>query len=296
MVGRSFWARFRFAPLRYNDGTPCYFRAACLTVLALCLVAQGLVIGARKDAQSAQLAQAGENASSAQSLQQDQLTQGVSGTLQVGQSVSATVVGTSLSRTTVSAPISSHLAIAPNGTNAALAEHSLAATSSLSSAHVAPPRSELDVTLQPSGFWSMLGLSSDEDKLKAQLLKNRRAALVELLDSAAYFNSCGTINSSYAGCNYRFSKRLKALYDISVKADPKGYIIAITAKGEQAQDPCARFTVNAQGEYFAYDQNGAHNLKCFENTEVPKQIMAISQALQLLNSEGDEGSALAARP
>ena len=294
MVGRSFWARFRFAPLRYNDGTPCYFRAACLAVLALCLVAQGLVLGARKDAQSAQLAQAGENATSAQTLPQDQLTQGVSGTLQVGQSVSATAVGPSLSSAT--APVSSHFAIAPNGTNATLGERSLTATSSLSTAHVAPPRSELDVTLQPSGFWSMLGLSSDEDKLKAQLLKNRRAALVELLDSAAYFNSCGTINSSYAGCNYRFSKRLKALYDISVKADPKGYIIAITAKGEQAQDPCARFTVNAQGEYFAYDQNGAHNLKCFENTEVPKQIMAISQALQHLSSEGDDSSALAARP
>ena len=183
MVGRSFWARFRFAPLRYNDGTPCYFRAACLTVLALCLVAQGLVIGARKDAQSAQLAQAGENASSAQSLQQDQLTQGVSGTLQVGQSVSATAVGPSLSSAT--APVSSHLAIAPNGTNATLGERSLTATSSLSTAHVAPPRSELDVTLQPSGFWSMLGLSSDEDKLKAQLLKNRRAETVRLTSTPA---------------------------------------------------------------------------------------------------------------
>ena len=289
MVGPSFLARLRFSPLHYKDGTPCYFRAACLAGLALCLVAQGLIVGARHDAELAQLAHAEE---SAPTSTQGTLQPAVSGTLQVGQSVSATTVGPSLGSTQAS----SHLVLAPNGTNVTLGERSLAANSSLSSAHVAPPSSELDVSLEPSSFWSMLGLSSDEDKLKAQLLKNRRAALVELLDSAAYFNSCGTINSNYAVCNYRFSKDLKARYDIAVKADPKGYLIAITAKDAQAQDPCARFTVNSQGEYFAYDQNGTQNLKCFANTEVPKQIMAISQALERLSSEGDENSALAARP
>lgn len=292
MVGPKFLARFKFAPLHYNDGAPCYFRAACLAVFALCLIAQGLVQSTTEsEPEPVVLAQdhALGAAMNQGDLNQGNLMQGATGTLH--PSLVASAVGPLGS----DAHPSSHLVLAANGATAT----SLSATglSSTLSSSAKVTRSELDVSLQPSSsFWSLLGLSSDEDKLKAQLLKNRRAALVELLDSVAYFNSCGIINSSYSSCNYRFSKKIKALYDVAVEAAAEGYLISLTAKGEQAQDPCASFAVNSQGEYFAYDQNGYQNLKCFENTEVSKQVMAISQALEHLSSESAEGSALAARP
>ena len=292
MVGPKFLARFKFAPLHYNDGAPCYFRAACLAVFALCLIAQGLVQSTTEsEPEPVVLAQdhALGAAMNQGDLNQGNLMQGATGTLQ--PSLVASAVGPLGS----DAHPSSHLVLAANGATAT----SLSATglSSTLSSSAKVTRSELDVSLQPSSsFWSLLGLSSDEDKLKAQLLKNRRAALVELLDSVAYFNSCGIINSSYSSCNYRFSKKIKALYDVAVEAAAEGYLISLTAKGEQAQDPCASFAVNSQGEYFAYAQNGYQNLKCFENTEVSKQVMAISQALEHLSSESAEGSALAARP
>lgn len=287
MVGPKFLARFKFAPLHYNDGAPCYFRAACLAVFALCLIAQGLV-QSTTESEPEPVVLTQDHALGA-AMNQGNLMQGATGTLQ--PSLVASAVGPLGS----DAHPSSHLVLAANGATAT----SLSATglSSTLSSSAKVTRSELDVSLQPSSsFWSLLGLSSDEDKLKAQLLKNRRAALVELLDSVAYFNSCGIINSSYSSCNYRFSKKIKALYDVAVEAAAEGYLISLTAKGEQAQDPCASFAVNSQGEYFAYDQNGYQNLKCFENTEVSKQVMAISQALEHLSSESAEGSALAARP
>ena len=310
MVGRKFWARFKFSPLRYNDGTPCYFRASCLAGLALCLMVQGFLGGA-SDHEAAGAMQLAHNASAESSTSGTILPN----TLQGSQTVTATAVGAT---TMASAVSSSPLAVAPvhtinpisdpgAGTPAPLSAPGLSSTTKVAAPASAAPvpavasagatAEPLDVTLQPDGsIWSFFGITSDEDKRKAQLLKNRKAALVELMDSADYFNSCGTINSSFSKCNYRFSNKIKSNYDVAVTAAVEGYQIAITAKGAQAQDPCAQFMVNSKGEYFAFDQQGYQNLKCFVNTEVPKQIMAISQALELINDARSDSSALAARP
>ena len=306
MVGRKFWARFKFSPLRYNDGTPCYFRASCLAGLALCLMVQGFLGGA-SDHEAAGAMQLAHNASAESSTSGTILPN----TLQGSQTVSATAVGaTTMVSNTAS---SSHLVVDPINTisehgvitNATLSAPGISSTTKVAAPVSAPVTTAaagataepLDVTLQPDGsIWSFFGITSDEDKRKAQLLKNRKAALVELMDSADYFNSCGTINSSFSKCNYRFSNKIKSNYDVAVTAAVEGYQIAITAKGAQAQDPCAQFMVNSKGEYLAFDQQGYQNLKCFVNTEVPKQIMAISQALELINDARSDSSALAARP
>lgn len=292
MVCPKFVARLKFAPLRYNDGSPCYFRAACLGVLALCLLTQGVLVVTNHTTED-QAASSKVQLSSASSLGSDVATALGRENVQPSQTVRATSVSAS---TIVTGAGSTPFAVAPNGVNG-LGERNLSATRNVAStANVAAPSvyQPMDVSLaKDSSPWSFLGVISESDMAKQELLEQRHEAIAVLVDSAAYLNSCGTINSRFDKCTYTFKDDFKKHYEVDVFTTRDDYLVSFKAKGEQAQDPCTRFMVNSHGEYFAYDQNGYKNIKCFINSEASEKIAAVKQGLERLRQE--ENAALAAR-
>lgn len=121
--------------------------------------------------------------------------------------------------------------------------------------------------------WSLFGFDSQEAKEHKQLVANRKQALVELSDGAAFLTSCGNINAGYIGCSFDFSKKVRSYYDSNIEAVADGFMITLVAKGNQQKDGCAKFVVNSEGVYQAYDVNGVVSQKCFADTKINNFII-----------------------
>lgn len=123
--------------------------------------------------------------------------------------------------------------------------------------------------------WYMFGFGEKERKLKQQLAANRKEAVTEIIDGAAFLSACGNINSGYIGCRFSFSDKLKNNYDSTVEAVDDGFMLTLTAKGNQRNDRCSRFIVNSDGVYQAFDNTGALNNKCFGSSIKSSDVLSI---------------------
>lgn len=144
--------------------------------------------------------------------------------------------------------------------------------------------------------WSFLGFSSDEAKVHKKLLANRKQALLELSDGAAFLNSCGNINSGYIGCRFSFSKKVSPYYDSTIEAADDGFMITLVAKGEQQKDGCTKFVVNSEGLYQAFNGQGIENEQCFLNSAINEHMIAIHRVVDdVKGSPAPSGAKLAAK-
>ena len=149
---------------------------------------------------------------------------------------------------------------------------------------------------EQSKGWSFLGFSSEEAKVHQKLLANRKQALLELSDGAAFLNSCGNINSGYIGCRFSFSKKVSPYYDSTIEAADDGFMITLVAKGEQQQDGCVKFVVNSEGLYQAFNLQGVENQQCFLNTAIGEQMLSIHRVVDdVKGSPAPSGAKLASK-
>lgn len=123
--------------------------------------------------------------------------------------------------------------------------------------------------------WYMFGFGDEERKKKQQLAANRKAAASEIIDGAAFLSACGNINSGYIGCRFSFSEKIQKNFDSTVEAADDGFMLTLTAKGNQLSDRCSRFVVNSEGVYQAFDRNGALNNKCFGSSIKSSEVLSI---------------------
>lgn len=259
---KNLLARYKFSPLYYSDGSPCYFRASCLAVFAACLMLHVLLKPFSADTE--------------EQLQAQELM--ASNELYLGD------------ETPAAATMYDPAAASANNIYTAADRGYLAPESINQSAEV----QTADVNFEDSS-WSLFGFMSGENKEHKALLANRKKALNELIDGAAFLTSCGNINAGYVGCRFDLSKEIRPFYDASVEAADDGFLITLVAKGKQRQDPCSKFMVNSEGIYMAFDSSGHENLKCFANSEVSNQIVSINRAINSMGGNQDTSSALAVK-
>lgn len=280
---KQFWARYKFSPLRYNDGSPCYFRAGCLAMLALCMLisaylresgygASALTADTSGASASASASAAAAAASSSVTVSTATISTDSKAVINLASISDSQVHGATVSGSDAVSSISGDSAegvIVPSVVDSAYEETELAAASEEE---------------EESSMWRFFSLFSDEAKVKEFLLANRKRAISELADGAAFLTSCGTINSGFIGCRFEFSAKVSPYYDSSIEAADDGFMITLTAKGEQAKDICSKFIVNSEGVYQAFDQNGNISQRCLLSSDVGKQILAHSTADSLSDS------------
>ena len=135
--------------------------------------------------------------------------------------------------------------------------------------------SDLEVDLDSKSSWSLFGNSEEKKKNKA-LMRNRQKALTALADGASFLNACGNINAGYGTCHLSFAADVTANYDSRIEAKRDSFSITLETKGAQRDDPCVKFVVNSQGQYWAFDRTGRENSKCFTKSPLAQVANRIS--------------------
>ena len=268
--------RWDFSPLYYDDGRPCYFRASCLALCAFCML---LSVALKDDSSSADA--------------QDLLTQkqgtagGVSLTASSNVTVSsegvilgsisdssnlqmphgATLQHGEAASSMVDAAAATSMAEAdPNATSGVLTADMIAKSNAIAEA-----QDNEQILGDEDNGWSFFGLFDNEHKVKKALMANRKLALDELVNGAAFLQSCGNINAGYLQCHFTFSQQVSSNYDSSIEAASDGFRIILVAKGEQLQDGCAKFVVDSTGVYQAFDAHGNVREKCLLGSVIKQQ-------------------------
>lgn len=277
-VAQELYERYKFDPLHYEDGRPCYFRASCLALFAISLIAHVVLKvelqGSDNDSLMAQSAALDVNNNAVIVSNNNAKQNLVQGSIDLRASNNEVAISNAVAPTIVKDHVNAATLIANNQTKGDLKVQN-SDTQSL-----ADTQNEIDVWDEDDSSWSLFGFSSDESKQKKALIANRKQALSELSDGAAFLSACGNINASFKKCRFSFSNKVKSNYESKVEAKSDSFNITLIAKGAQQKDPCNKFVVNSKGDYQAYDSNGMQNQKCFLNTIIGEQMLTKSSTLQ----------------
>lgn len=247
--------KLKFNPLYNEDGSPSYIRASLLAIFALSLILHVILKPSAIDN------------SSQGTIEDLNITSG------------NTVVHQSFD------PFNKTAQVKPTVGN-------MQNASSLSNNKALAESSSL-VASEDEG-WSLLGFDSQEAKENKQLVANRKQALKELSDGAAFINSCGNIKAAFTGCKFSFSKKVSPYYDSNIETVSNAFKITLVAKGEQQKDGCAKFIVNSDGLYQAFDARGIESQKCFLNSVISEQMLSIHHSVDnIANSHTPNGAKLA---
>lgn len=282
--------RWDFSPLYYDDGRPCYFRASCLALCAFCML---LSVALKDDSSSADDAQ--------DLMAQNQGTEGVMHlTPSSGVTVSSEGVilgsisdssnlqmthrvplqhGEAASSMVNAAAATSMVENDPNATSGVLTADMIAQSNAAAEA-----QDNEQILGDEDEGWSFLGLFDSDHKEKKALMANRKQALDELVNGAAFLQSCGDINAGYLQCHFNFSEQVSSNYDSSIEAATDGFRITLLAKGEQLQDGCAKFVVDSAGVYQAFDANGNAQEKCLLGSVIKQQQESLHNAVAQVSS------------
>lgn len=266
---KTLWERYKFSPLYYEDGRPCYVRIGCLSACACCLL---LSVALKDNSPSADM---GQSAEAGSSLLASSSAVGANGvilssdaqsdparTLQHG-AAAMDVVQTAAAVSTQETAQEGVLSLAAIDANSAKEEADTAS---------------LDVDTDEDS-WSLWDFLTGESKKKKALLTHRKQAIEELVNGAAFLTSCGNINAGYIGCRFDFSSKVSDYFDSKIEAADDGFVITLEAKGDQLEDSCARFVVNSEGLYQAFDANGFVRQKCLVNSGLGEQMVALHRAI-----------------
>ena len=240
---KSYYQKFKFNPLYNEDGSPSYIRASLLAVFAMSLILHVLL----KPSEASY-----DNQSINNKLN---ITQG---------------------------NMVEHKSFDPFNKSAynKATSDTLPNEGSLKSGQIALDHKEVEpVIASEDQGWSIFGFDSQEAKENKQLVANRKQALAELSDGAAFLSSCGNINAGYIGCKFNFSKKVSPYYDSNIEAVADGFMITLVAKGEQLKDGCVKFVANSEGVYQAFDSNGLESQKCFMNSAINEHMLSLHRAV-----------------
>lgn len=273
---KTLWERYKFSPLYYEDGRPCYVRIGCLSACACCL----LLSVALKDNSTPEMGSeialntvssspgAGASLPESKVGQNGVITMSASenfddsGSLQHGAAATAAVAAAAATSTQ------------SDGQEGVISAADLSSSSAQES--VATAEDDDDDS------WDFWAFFTGESKKKKERLAHRKAAIEELVNGAAFFTSCGNINAGYVGCRFEFSQKVSPYYDSRIEAADDGFMITLEAKGEQLKDNCVRFMVNSEGMYQAFDEQGNLSPKCLLNSGLDAQNIAIHRAVDNL--------------
>ncbi len=256
---REMYDRFEDWALFNEDGSVSHFRVSCLSIVALCLL---LHVALKPNADDA------------------------ASVVQVAQSQSATATNIKVASSNQIMPVqgnSSRGSMTQANSNTKL--ESINATPSTTAEDVILSKDDSDwEDEEVKSAWYMFGFGAKERKQKQLLAANRKQAVSEIIDGAAFLSACGNINSGYIGCRFSFSDKLKNNFDSTVEAVDDGFMLTLTAKGNQRNDRCTRFIVNSDGVYQAFDNTGALNNKCFGSSIKSSDLLSIRTTEDNLHS------------
>lgn len=292
---KNFIARYKFSPLYYNDGSPCYVRAGCLAACACCMLLSVALKNPEPNSDMAvsesNLALAAVDAPQGAGVSSD-VSIGANGVISFQDSAAAYDDSGSLQHgaaardaVQAAAAVSTQQQSETEGT---LSPEMIAANSAAADAVY---EAEADAEDDSWSFWAFF---SGEAKLKKERLAHRKQALEELVNGAAFLTSCGNINAGYIGCRFDFSSKVNPYYDSKIEAADDGFMITLEAKGDQLKDSCTRFVVNSEGVYQAFDAKGHERHKCLLDSGLAEQMVSIHRAVDdLQGNPAPSGASLA---
>lgn len=111
-----------------------------------------------------------------------------------------------------------------------------------------------------------------------ELVKRRNYALAELADRRAFLNTCASINAGFESCRFNFTEGVSNFYDSKMETADGGYMIVLTAKGEQQKDVCTQLGMSSTEGLFARDRQGSLQPKCIPQELREEKPLALLRA------------------